>query len=291
MNGTIIIVGGGTMGASIARLFASHDWSVQVVEPDADTRARLARDLASVSLEASPDAAGMADIALECVPEDPVLKRRVMRDLESRVPPGAAILSNTSGLSLEEISADMDNPERAAIAHFFNPGDMVPAVEVVMAAGAPEALAETVMDLLRALGKRPARLSRGVPGFVANRVQHAIMRECLHLADTGVATPEDIDEIVRWSIGIRLAALGPFRQRDLNGLDTHLRIARYLYPDLANATTPSPTLEAHVAAGRLGKRSGRGFFDWSGDDADRSDDATLRAVLDAVRAAERGTGT
>ena len=283
MASRIIIVGAGTMGVSIARLFARHGWFVQVVEPDPDARGLVRKAVGPAHVVASTGETESADLAIECVPENAGLKRVVLRDLEDRVPEAAPILSNTSGLSLADISSEMRNPRRAAIAHFFNPGDVVPAVEVVTAPDTEDAFTEEVMQILRSVGKRPARLAQEIPGFVANRIQHAIMRECLHLVDVGIARPEEIDEIVRWSIGVRMAVSGPFRQRDLNGLDTHLEIARYLYPDLAAGASPSPTLKRHVEEGRLGRRAGRGFLDWSEETEDRSDEADLRAVLAALR--------
>ncbi|GAA5077420.1 3-hydroxyacyl-CoA dehydrogenase NAD-binding domain-containing protein [Roseibacterium beibuensis] len=280
----VIIVGGGTMGASIARLFASKNWSVQLIEPNADHGAKLRENLRGVAILPDLKEACDADVAVECVPEEAALKRRVLRQIEDKVARDAPVLSNTSGLSLSDISSEMSAPIRAAIAHFFNPGDVIPAVEVVTAPEATEDFTETVMSLLRSLGKRPARLSREVPGFIANRIQHAIMRECFHLVETGVAEPADIDEIVRWSIGVRMAASGPFRQRDLNGLDTHLKISRYLYPDLASGTSPSPVLVRLVEEGRLGRRSGHGFYDWPDGQGEKADENALRAVLAAVEA-------
>lgn len=280
----VIIVGGGTMGSSIARLFASKAWTVQLIEPNPELGEQLRERLEGVEILREITEAQTAEVAVECVPEEAALKRHVLRAIEDKVKDGAPILSNTSGLSLADISSEMGAPERAAIAHFFNPADVVPAVEVVTAPNATEAFADTVLSLLRSLGKRPARLARDVPGFIANRIQHAIMRECLHLVEAGVADPADIDEIVRWSIGVRMAVSGPFRQRDLNGLETHLRISRYLYPDLAANTAPSQMLERMVEDGRSGRKSGRGFYDWPSDLSEGADETTLRAVLAAVEA-------
>ena len=279
----IIIVGAGTMGQSIGRLFGQHGWTVQAVDPTKAAREAFLTAVPGSTACAALEGAGQADLALECVPEDLALKRHVLAALEGAVPEGAPILSNTSGLRLEEMTADMARPERAVITHFFNPGDVIPAVEVVAAEDAPEGLCAEVMTLLRGLDRRPVRLDHAPPGFVANRIQHAIMRECLHLVDQGVASPAEIDEIVQWSVGVRMALSGPFRQRDLNGLGTHLSIAEYLYPDLCDRHDPSPSLTALVERGHLGKRSGKGFYDWPEEGDSTAAEAALRHVIALAR--------
>ncbi len=284
MKQRIVIVGGGTMGLAIARLFGTHDWAVHVVDPGEAARAAATREVPGATASADLTGAGHADAALECVPEDLSLKQEILARLEACLSPDAPILSNTSGLMLAQMCTRMQHPERTLIAHFFNPPDIIPAVEVVPAPDAPAGLCDRVIDMLRALGKRPVRLDHAPAGFVANRIQHAIMRECLHLVDEGVADPAAIDEIVQWSIGIRMALAGPFRQRDLNGLGTHLSIAEYLYPDLCDRHTPSPTLTATVARGDLGRRSGKGFFDWTrAGNGTEAETAALNCIIAIAR--------
>jgi 3-hydroxybutyryl-CoA dehydrogenase len=270
------------MGLSIGRLFANHGWAVHAVDPDPKARDGFQRSLPGTTVSGEISEAGQADLALECAPEDLPLKQKLFAALEPHVPETAPILSNTSGLALSDMATHMRRPERAVIAHFFNPGDVIPVVEVVAAPDAPEGLCDELMDILRALGKRPVRLATAPPGFVANRIQHAIMRECLHLVDEGVADPAAIDEIVQWSIGLRMALAGPFRQRDVNGLGTHLSIATYLYPDLCDRHTPSPTLTEIVGRGHLGRRSGKGFYDWPGPEA-ATDEAALNRIIKIAR--------
>lgn len=284
MTQRMILVGCGTMGLSIGRLFAGHGWAVHAVDPDPKARDGFQRALPGITVSGDLNEAGQADLALECAPEDLTLKQELFAALEAHVPETAPILSNTSGLTLSDMARQMQHPERAVIAHFFNPGDVIPAVEVVAAPDAPEGLCDKVMDILRALGKRPVRLASAPPGFVANRIQHAIMRECLHLVDEGVADPAAIDEIVQWSIGVRMALVGPFRQRDMNGLGTHHSIATYLYPDLCDRHTPSPTLTEIVGRGHLGRRSGKGFYDWP-DTTPDPEETALKHIIDIARQA------
>ena len=279
----IIIVGAGTMGQSIGRLVANHGWAVHAVDPKNAAREAFLATVSDATASADLEGAGRADIALECVPESLALKQKVFAALESVVPKGAPILSNTSGLTLADMSAQMLHPDRAIITHFFNPGDVIPAVEVVAAKNAPVGLCDDVMTLLRKLERRPVRLDHALPGFVANRIQHAIMRECLHLVDEGVASPAEIDEIVQWSVGVRMALSGPFRQRDMNGWGTHLSIAECLYPDLCDRHDTSPTLAGLVAQEHLGKRSGKGFYDWPIDAGDGATDEALQRVIALAR--------
>ena len=285
MSQRIILLGSGTMGLSIGRLFAAHGWAVHAVDPTPGAREKFQRAIPTATTSADLAKAGNADIALECVPENLELKRKVLAELEGNLPASAAILSNTSGLALTDMTTLMQRPERAMIAHFFNPADIVPAVEVVPAPGAPDELCVQVMEILRALGKRPVKLEHAPLGFVANRIQHAIMRECLHLVDEGVASPAEIDDIVQWSIGIRLAVSGPFQQRDLNGLGTHLSIAKYLYPDLCDRHTPSPTLADMVARGETGRSAGKGFYNWP--KTTEADDSDALSQIIAIASEKR----
>lgn len=267
-NGAAAVMGAGTMGVSLVRLLASHGWTVSVIDPSGEARARCG----ALVREALPDARvvlhetwpheATADLVIEAVNEDMEVKRAVLREAEARVGREALILSNTSGIPIDDIASALAHPSRFLGAHFFNPADVIPAVEVVPgSATAPEAT-ERARGILLALGKRPAVLRTSVPGFVSNRIQHAIIRECLSLIEKGVVTPEGLDDLVRFSIGVRMAINGPLRQRDLNGLGTHLAIARYLYPDLDRRTEPSAILAELVAAGHTGARAGRGFFEW-----------------------------
>ena len=264
-----VVVGAGTMGMTLARLMASRGMPVTLLDID---KARLAHCRKLLGADESTadcvnfandwQSAGEVGAVIESVTEDLDLKRRVLLEAERHVSAEALIMTNTSGLSIDDLGESMTHPERFVGAHFFNPADLIPAVEVIPGRLTSTVSVEQACQLLKQLGKRPAVLNQCVPGFVANRIQHALMRECLALLEQGVVGPEALDDIVRYSIGVRLAINGPLRQRDLNGLDTHLNIARYLYADLADSHTPSPILESYVAQGRLGRKSGRGFFEW-----------------------------
>lgn len=273
-----VVIGAGTMGTNLARLMLNKGMSVSVLDITPDVLARCRQALA---LENGADQqarfvsewaqVGACDVVVESVTEDLSLKQQVLKEAEHYIDDTALILTNTSGLPIDELASGLRRPERFMGAHFFNPADLIPAVEVIPGSLTSPDCVEQTTDWLLQLGKRPALLKRSVPGFVANRIQHALMRECLALLEQGVVDAEALDDIVRYSIGIRLAINGPLCQRDINGLDTHLNISRYLYQDLDNRTSPSPLLEELVAQGRLGRKSGRGFYEWDEGNANAYD--------------------
>lgn len=293
MRERVIILGAGVMGAALARQFARAGFGVAVIDP---VETSLARAEAAIGVEAAQTAfaTGLpaldplwrdSVLAIEAVPEQLPLKHMAIAALEDWLPAQTLIASNTSGITTRRLAERMRHPDRLAIAHFFNPADVIPVVELLAGPEMPEARLETLAEVLRRAGKLPAILRREVPGFVANRIQHAMMREAFHLLEEGVADAETIDEIVRWTLGVRLAFFGPFLQRDLNGLDTHLSIAEYLYGDLSAMTQPAQALRAKVAAGATGRKAGTGFYRW---DAEREATiATAQAALVKLIAEQR----
>ena len=291
----LAVIGAGIMGTRIVRHFLNAGWQVALVDPSAEARdaARaVLGDAACMVVEVGdlgPDW-DATRLVIEAVPELLDLKRRVLADLEARFAPQTILASNTSGLASADLTRDLRHPDRFVIAHFFNPADLVPAVELVPGPATRAEVMRDTADLLARSGKMPAVLKADVPGFIANRLQHALMRECFHLIDQGVADAETIDLVTRWSVGVRLALTGPMLQRDLNGLDTHLRIAEYLYPDLDARQTPPDQLARKVAAGELGRKSGRGFYDW---DAARQAQAaaTERMLPEVIRLARAADST
>lgn len=295
-NCRVVVIGAGTMGTNLARLMLRQGMAVTVLDIDAAglerCRAALQADLpddAPVSFIRDAAKVGPCDVVLESVTEDMTLKRKVLSEIEQHVADDTLILTNTSGLSIQTLSKALNHPERFLGAHFFNPADLIPAVEVIPGKLTSEPYVEQAAEWLRQLGKRPAILRKEVPGFVANRIQHALMRECLALLEQGVVDADALDDIVRYSIGIRLAINGPLRQRDLNGLDTHLNIARYLYADLESRTSPGPLLESLVAEGRLGRKSGHGFHEWP-KEAAHEQQQDERRVLERLLALVEGEG-
>lgn len=270
----IAIVGAGNMGNAIGALFLSRAWQVVLIDPSEEACARSRERLLGApagDAGASPNiswhndltAAQDAPLVIEAAPENLTLKQDIFRQLEACCPAGTLIATNTSGISINELAAGLAHPERFVGTHFFTPADIIPLVEVIPAEQTLPENTECVIEILESVGKLPALLRKDIPGFIANRLQHALAREAMSLLENGVATAEDIDTVARWSLGIRLALTGPLEQRDINGLDVHHAIASYLYEDLENRQTPSRVLSERVEQGHLGVKSGRGFYDWS----------------------------
>jgi 3-hydroxybutyryl-CoA dehydrogenase len=244
---------------------------------------RLARLAPSPSLEAAVD--GAAYVA-EAAPEDLPLKQDLFRRLDGATPPEAVLASNTSGYDPADLAAGTGHPERVLVAHYFGPAYLIPLVEVVPHPGTARWAVDRTVDLLTRAGKRPVRLDRFAPGFVANRLQQALFREALFLVREGIASAEAVDEVVRYSFGPRLAALGPFTVADFAGHDVYAALARNVWPTLSTESAAAalpPELAASTAAGRLGTKSGAGFAPWPETRRRRLTGRRDRALREALR--------
>ena len=293
--GTLAIIGAGNMGNAIGALFVSHGWQVVLIDPSeqacAKSRERLlgaldAGDAGRISWSHDMQAARDASLIIEAAPENATLKQQIFGQLESCCSSTALIATNTSGISINQLAAKLAHPERFIGAHFFTPADIIPLVEVVACDRTNPAAAEQMIDILRSVGKLPVLVRKDIPGFIANRLQHALAREAMSLLEKGVASAEDIDTVAKWSLGIRLALTGPLEQRDINGLDVHHAIAGYLYPDLESRQTPSPILSDKVEQGHLGVKSGQGFYEWTTParrDSLQEKESALRALADHLQ--------
>ncbi len=275
MTDGALIIGGGTMGCGIAAVFAGGGWPVTVVEPDpardvaAGVRACLAEREVSGDCAVVPglDAVDWARIALvvECVPEALALKRDVFAAVEALARADAIIASNSSSFPVSAIGEGLVTQARMAGLHFFMPAHLVPLVEVISGAATAPETAARLCDVMTALAMRPVHVKKDIPGFLANRMQHALMREALSLADQGIASPEDIDAAVQFGFGMRFMGAGPLLQKDLSGIDIHHAAATTIYPDLCNDTAPCDFMRERLEAGDFGVKTGRGFYAWTAD--------------------------
>jgi 3-hydroxybutyryl-CoA dehydrogenase len=274
----VAIIGGGTMGGDIALIFAAGGWATHIVEPSAMTRKtlpdRLMAGLQTLKAEQAADRfvihATLEEIpwaaiafVVECVPEDLHLKQKVFAELEAFSRSHIPLTSNASSFPISQIGKGLATQSRMAGLHFFMPAHIVPLVEVIRSEATDPAVAEEIGAIMRRLGKRPVQVRRDMPGFLANRIQHALMREALSLVENGVATPEDVDAAVRYGFGFRYVAAGPLLQKDFSGIDLHCAAAATIYPDLCNASTPSRDMVEKVAAGHIGIKSKQGFYNWT----------------------------
>ncbi len=279
----IAVIGSGIMGHGFALVFARKGYPVFLLDIDAKAlkkaRNRIVANLNTFlknglmgdaekgevleRITATMDwkeAAGGVDFVLEAVPEVLALKKEVFRKLAQISPAHAILASNTSGLSITEIGSATRRPQKTIIVHGANPPHIVPVVEIVRGAKTSDETADLCYRLMLKLGKKPVRLLKEVPGFLLNRLQFALYREALHCLEAGVARPEDIDLVVKAGYGFRSAALGPLETSDFGGLDTFLRICRNLFPHLADSPKPPRLLEELVNEGKLGVKTGEGFY-------------------------------
>jgi 3-hydroxybutyryl-CoA dehydrogenase len=250
----VAVVGAGTMGTGIARVFADAGSSVRLAARRESSleaaRSRLG-DASRVHLTTAVDEAlEGAELVVETIVEEIEAKRGVLARAEELAAPEAILTTNTSSLPLAGLAKDLRRPERFAGLHWFNPPELVELVEVVGdERTAPETL-ETLAVWMEELGKAPVVVHRDVPGFVANRLQYALLREAYALVDAGVCSFEDVDRAVTHSLGARWAAIGPFEAMDLAGLDVHAAVAANLWPELSNTTEPSPSIAKALSSSR-----------------------------------------
>ena len=274
------VLGGGRMGAGIAHAFLIKGADVLVVERDeaaaaaarerveSSTATSLERGVLDGDLEevlerfaVSVDRADFADrdLAVEAVPEDWELKVSSLQAVESHLGPEAVLASNTSSLSVTGLSAELARPERFLGLHFFNPVPASTLVEVVVGAQTAPELVEAARSWTLGLGKTPVVVN-DAPGFASSRLGVAIALEAMRMVEEGVASAEDIDQAM--VLGYKHPT-GPLRTTDIVGLDVRLGIAEYLASTLGDRFAPPQILKDKVARGELGRKSGRGFFDWS----------------------------
>ena len=203
------------------------------------------------------------DLIIEAVSENLALKQKIFAALEELAPEHCILASNTSSISIQKISQNLKRPERVLGTHFWNPPHVVPGVEVIKSPATSEDIFEAVVDLLTKAGKKPIKVLKDVPGFLGNRMQHALWREAIQLVERGIASAEDVDAVVRYSFGLRTAFLGPLATADLAGLDLTYEIHQDLLAELDCSPEPSPLLAEKYKAGHLGAKTGQGFHAWT----------------------------
>ncbi len=286
------IAGAGTMGSSMAETFAKYGYEVTLFDIFEEALAKAERLIGInqktevteglVSEEKSRElmrrikyTADMkelaeADIVIEAILEKIEVKHDFWEKLSALVRKDAILASNTSGLSITKIAEVVDGPERFAGMHWINPPHIIPLIEVIKGEKTSEETAAAVYALAEAVGKKPV-IVKDAPGFALNRIQLAILRECLYIVEEGIASPEDVDRVMKYALGVRYACLGPFEVSDHGGLDIFYNIASYLFEDLCNEKKPFGLLADAFEKGEYGVKSQCGFYDYS----DGKDEAAI----------------
>lgn len=264
------VVGAGLMGRRIAGVLASAGLDVVITDTNSeilDAAATEAREVTGAgcgSVAGAGDLAAAvegADLVIEAIVENLAIKQEVFECLAA-LAPGAVLATNTSVLPIGAVTERVTDGGRTVGTHFWNPPDLIPVVEVIPSARTTEETADRIVALLTDAGKLPVRVGRDVPGFIGNRLQHALWREAMALVAEGVCDAQTVDLVVRNTIGLRLGTLGPLENADYIGLDLTLAIHEAVIPSLNHDPHPSLLLRELVADGQLGARTGHGFLDW-----------------------------
>ncbi len=203
-----------------------------------------------------------AELVVEGIAENLAAKVELWHSLQGVASRGGILCSSTSGLSISEMGRQSGFPAQVIGTHFWNPPHLMPLVEVVAGQGTSEETVQTTMQFCRSIGKLPVRVNADVPGFIGNRLLHAMWREAIEIVDQGVASAEDVDRVVKMTFGLRLPVVGPFENMDLVGLDLVETIHKYLLQDLAVNRGPGRLLESMVEKSQLGMKTGSGFYNW-----------------------------
>jgi 3-hydroxybutyryl-CoA dehydrogenase len=223
-----------------------------------------------------------ADVFMDAIAENMAQKTDLFRSLNRPDRPETIFITTTSGLSISELGQQSGTSSRLAGTHFWNPPHLMPLVEVVRGDQTPNRVIDQVCALIESIGKVPVRVEKDIPGFIGNRMLHALWREAMNLIQQGVATPADIDRVARLTFGLRMPAVGPLENMDLVGLDLIETIHQYLPADLCNEPGPLEVLTDSVARDDLGIKTGRGFYDWSERDPQALIDARDNQIVDQI---------
>jgi 3-hydroxybutyryl-CoA dehydrogenase len=274
----IAVIGAGLMGHGIAQVFALAGHDVKITDPHGDTlatsKARISANLKDLGDDPNAvdrvtpvpelaDCVRNADYVVEAAPENLEIKQKLFADIEAAVRPDAILASNTSVIPITDIMRGLQRRERAVGTHFWNPPFLVPLVEVIGTEWTSQATIDFTMALHKAAGKTPVHVKKDVPGFVGNRLQHALWREAISLVENGICDAETVDTVIKASFGRRIAVLGPLENADLVGTDLTLAIHETVLPAIESRPGPSPYLQKLVADGKLGFKSGEGFRKWT----------------------------
>jgi 3-hydroxybutyryl-CoA dehydrogenase len=280
------IIGAGLMGHGIAQVFALKRYKVKLFDNDLNVLQsapeKIHNNLQTLLemhlvepqeiedclnhlqlCHTLPEMCEGVELTIEAVSENVDLKRAIFGELEALTTPQTILCSNTSGISIGLISENLRFKERVIGTHFWNPPHIVPCVEVIKSQFAADEVFHTVIELMERVGKKPVRVLKDIPGFLGNRLQHALWREAISLVEKGIAAPEDIDRVVKYGFGLRLPFIGPLETADLAGLDLVYDIHKYLFSDLENRSTPSPFLKTLLDQKATGVKSKKGFYNWT----------------------------
>lgn len=304
----IAVLGAGVMGTGIGQTFAMKGHEVMMIYvydditrgnpvdrmrenlkvlcdndvlKEEDIPEILARVKCTESIE---EAAEFADVFFECIVENLSVKQDYFKRLDEMCPETIILATNTSAISVTEIAEKSVHKDRIIGTHFWKPAYLMPLVEVIKTKYVSEKTVETIYALLEDAGKSPVIVQKDVPGFLANRMQHALFREAISIVENGIATPEDVDKAIKNGFGMRLGVMAPFEVIDSGGTDLTYSIHKYLFPHIENSTEPSKLLKEKLDEGKLGFKSGEGFMKWTPEQIEESQKNLIEGLIRVERA-------
>lgn len=301
----IAIIGSGLMGSGIALIFARNNYSVTLFDTEekafSHAKGNIRTNLELMAQHAIGDQSEIeaildrvstslvlkevvsdAHFVIECAPENLELKQNLFQELDSLCSRDTILTTNTSVISITEIAQKAKFKDRIIGTHFWNPPFLIPLVEVIRTENTSEEVFEKTFSLLASIGKHPVRVNKDVPGFVANRLQHALWREAISIVERGIAEASTVDECIRYGFGFRLPILGPLENSDMVGADLTLAIHQYILKHIENSPEPSPLLQKMVDQGNLGFKSGQGFFEWAPKEREASQKRLIQYLLEQL---------
>lgn len=302
----VAIIGAGLMGHGIAQVMAVHGCQVTLMDLKAEVLAQAKKHIrANLTVLADRGLVGRsevkpalkritcttvlqeailkAELVIEAVVEKSAIKQKLFMDLDTLCPPETILATNTSVISISEIAQAARHRGRIVGTHFWNPPYLIPLVEVVKGTETVDETVERTCTFLKEMGKHPVKVRRDVPGFVGNRLQHALWREALSIVENGIADAATVDECIKFGFGLRLPVLGPLENVDMVGTDLTLDIHSYLLRHLERSPKPSALLIAKVKHHELGFKTGRGYRDWTPEEAEQSRERLLEYLVDVIR--------